>query len=102
LAAWPMPGTSTEQISRCLPEGGSVWSLGGATGLARSRTGRRCGLDSPECAKPELAVDNNGNSGTAAGNCDAADTSYWLPTDCALCDVWHTHKQITYCHPFSH
>jgi len=41
LAAWPMPGTSTEQMSRCLLEGGEA-RLAGCWGSLDTTNGVLC------------------------------------------------------------
>ena len=109
-----MPGTSTEQISRCLPEGGNCWSLDG-TDVFRCVSDNcwvlagRCleldvATDLPECFGAELTAE----TGTSAANCDlpewmrsrAAATSSRLLTDDVSydgCETEQHHKIYKYC-----
>lgn len=110
LAARPMPGMSTEQMSRCLPEGGNCWlatcsSLDEADALccvwdddwvlAGRRLEPLTARDSPWRVSPWL-------TGTSADNCDlpewtAGPSSRW-PTDRVLCDGCHKPQHHgTYC-----
>jgi len=109
-----MPGTSTEQISRCLPEGGNCWSLDGTDVFRWVSDGcwvlaGRCleldmATDLPECFGPELTVE----TGTSAANCDlpewmrsrAAATSSRLLTDDVSydgCETKQHYKIYKYC-----
>ena len=106
-----MPGTSTEHISRCLPEGGNCWLAGcwslnetdaatllwdGNRVLAGWLLALDVVTDSPGRGSPELIVDN----GTAADNCDLLEWPRWWaatpssrwPTDCVWYDGCQTQK----------